>query len=184
MTKTELRSLYLNRRNDIGDISDYSKRLCDKFFQEVNLSNIGVIHIFLPIEDKNEIDTWEFLRRLWSDYSHIKTVVPVANFSTRTMVSVEVNCDSVITANRYGIPEPEVVDVFDDKLIDMVLTPLLISDQYGFRVGYGGGFYDRFFSMNCKTEVIKVGLSFFSPISEISDINKNDVPLDTCVFLS
>ncbi len=183
MSKEELRKFYLERRELLTGIQDLSKELCNLFFLNVDLSKVKMVHLFLPIRNKKEIDTWYILKRLWSEYPHIKTVVPVADFTKRIMKSVEVNKDTEIIENKYGIPEPSLIDVIDDKQIDLVITPLLISDTAGFRVGYGAGFYDRFFSENCRREVVKVGLSFFSPIAEISDVNKFDVPLDQCVYL-
>ena len=53
-------------------------------------------------------------------------------------------------------------------------------DKIGNRVGYGKGFYDNFL-VNCKPEVIKIGLSFFNPVYKISGVHTNDIPLDFCV---
>jgi 5-formyltetrahydrofolate cyclo-ligase len=47
-------------------------------------------------------------------------------------------------------------------------------------VGYGKGFYDKFLS-KCKPETIKIGLSFFAPEEQISDVFESDVLLDYCV---
>jgi len=61
-----------------------------------------------------------------------------------------------------------------------VLVPLLSFDKKGFRVGYGKGFYDRFL-MQCKSDCIKIGLSYFDPIDVIDDADEFDVPLDFCI---
>ena len=65
-------------------------------------------------------------------------------------------------------------------MIDLVITPLLAFDMKGFRVGYGGGFYDRFFAsldMNIK----RVGISLFDPCEDIEDMDELDIPLTHCV---
>lgn len=55
--------------------------------------------------------------------------------------------------SKYNILEPcsEPVDV---SVLDFVVVPALMADEQGFRLGYGGGFYDRFLpllSEQCKT---------------------------------
>ena len=62
----------------------------------------------------------------------------------------------------------------------MVLTPLLAFDKKGNRVGFGKGYYDKFFSQ-CRSDVIKIGLSFFEAEDLIDDINSYDIPLNFCV---
>lgn len=62
----------------------------------------------------------------------------------------------------------------------MVLIPLLAFDKNGYRVGYGKGFYDRFLA-ECRPDVVKVGLSVFEPIDEITDLNEFDIKMDFCI---
>ena len=61
----------------------------------------------------------------------------------------------------------------------MVFVPLLAYDKQGNRLGYGKGFYDRFLAQ-CKSEVIKIGLSFFAAEDEIPH-SDTDIPLDYCI---
>ncbi len=53
-----------------------------------------------------------------------------------------------LEANRYGIPEPAGADVgtIDGARLDVVLVPLLGFDRRGWRLGYGGGYYDTTFA--------------------------------------
>ncbi|MDY6994028.1 MAG: 5-formyltetrahydrofolate cyclo-ligase, partial [Pseudomonadota bacterium] len=67
-----------------------------------------------------------------------------------------------------------------ERDINLVLCPLLAFDKKGFRVGYGKGFYDRFFQ-KCQPNAIKVGLSFEEAVEHIEDINQYDIPLNYCV---
>ncbi|MFN3446520.1 MAG: 5-formyltetrahydrofolate cyclo-ligase, partial [Bacteroidia bacterium] len=79
----------------------------------------------------------------------------------------------------YHIPEPKTEGVFDGK-IDMVLVPLLAFDEAGFRVGYGKGFYDDFFT-SLNSDCIKIGVNFFPPCEEIDDLREKDIALDYLV---
>lgn len=68
----------------------------------------------------------------------------------------------------------------EPKKIEVVFVPLLAFDKQGNRVGYGKGFYDRFLKQ-CKTDVVKIGLSLFDAEEEIEDVLENDIPLDYCI---
>ena len=85
-----------------------------------------------------------------------------------------------IRTNSWGIPEPDKGILIKPNQLDVVFTPLLSYDEIGHRVGYGKGFYDDFLS-NCKSEVIKVGLSFFKSVDQIDGIRSEDISLDYCV---
>ena len=85
-----------------------------------------------------------------------------------------------IAKNEYNIPEPVDGIEVPSKKIEVVFVPLLAYDKKGNRVGYGKGFYDKFL-LDCKPDVIKIGLSFFEPEELITDIFEGDVQLDYCV---
>jgi 5-formyltetrahydrofolate cyclo-ligase len=81
--------------------------------------------------------------------------------------------------NKFGIPEP-----VSTKIIypDILLVPLVAYDNNLNRLGYGGGFYDRYIEKIEKIKkVIKIGLAFsFQKISSIP-INQYDKRLDFIV---
>lgn len=52
-----------------------------------------------------------------------------------------------LVTNRFGILEPDLrQSVIDVASVDLVLVPAVACDYQGFRLGYGGGFYDRLLS--------------------------------------
>ena len=96
------------------------------------------------------------------------------------MKSANFNFNTLLTAKKYNIPEPINPSIVNDEIIDFVITPLLAFDLNGFRVGYGKGFYDRFFNL-INPKSYKVGLSLFDPIIEIKDVNEHDICLTHCI---
>ena len=78
--------------------------------------------------------------------------------------------------NEYGIPEPT-----SSKIIypDILLVPLVAYDNYLNRIGYGGGFYDRYIKKIQKIKKITlIGLAYsFQKVKKIS-INEHDIKLD------
>src|SRR5690606_33484872 len=96
------------------------------------------------------------------------------------MLNCQINPEVEWAKGKFNFPAPKEFHLVDSKEIDVVFLPMLICDKAGNRVGYGGGFYDRFLK-GCRQDAIKIGLNFFSPIDEISDVFESDVPLDYCV---
>ena len=78
--------------------------------------------------------------------------------------------------NKFGIPEPISFKIFYP---DILLVPLVAFDSRLNRLGYGGGYYDRYFEkLEKNKKVIKIGLAFsFQKISSIP-INQYDKKLD------
>ena len=78
--------------------------------------------------------------------------------------------------NKYGIPEPISNQI---KYPDILLVPLVAFDKNLNRVGYGGGFYDRYIKKIKKIKkVITIGLAYsFQKVKKIS-VNKYDIKLD------
>ncbi len=78
--------------------------------------------------------------------------------------------------NKFGIPEPISSKIFYP---DILLVPLVSFDHDLNRLGYGGGFYDRYIEKIEKIKkVIKIGLAFsFQKINNIP-LNQYDKKLD------
>ena len=84
-----------------------------------------------------------------------------------------------LSVNRFGIPEP----VSNKKVHpNILLVPLVAFDKNNNRIGYGGGFYDRYINKIKKyKKIITIGLAFsFQKVSNIP-INENDIKLDFIV---
>ena len=81
--------------------------------------------------------------------------------------------------NKFGIPEPVSIKIIYP---DILLVPLVAYDSNLNRLGYGGGFYDRYIEKIEKIKKItKIGLAFsFQKISSIP-INQYDKRLDFIV---
>ena len=183
MTKSQLRKQFLAKRKNISldALQEHSQAISQQFFQYFDLHQIKTLHIFLPILKQNEINSQLIIQECFQNYPHLTLVTSKSNFQTRTMDSYILKNQTQIRENRWGIPEPINAIACSDEIIDMILIPLLVFDEQGFRVGYGKGFYDRFLQ-KCRTDVIKVGLSLFEPVDKIDDVNEYDVKMDCCVM--
>ena len=180
MKKDTVRKTYLKKRQELSssELEEYSSRLIQKTIELIKKYELDCIHCFLPIHTKDEINTLPIIQYCWKN--NIKVVVPVSNFEEGVMRNAAFNPDTKTKQTKYNITEPiDPIWIKNDN-IDLVITPLLAFDTKGYRVGYGKGFYDRFFASLHK-DVKKIGISLFSPCEVVEDINEHDVPLTCCV---
>lgn len=178
MGKAEIRKVATKRRSALSaaQVQQLSLQLL-AYFTQLDLSSVNVIHIFLPIEKKKEPNTYLFIDWLQQQQPNIKILVPRADFDTALMTHHVYTGQNGLEKNLYDILEPQNEHPHQGQ-IDLVLIPMLAFDKRGYRVGYGKGFYDRFLQ-NIHTK--KVGISLFSPVEEISDIDQYDVKMDYCL---
>ncbi len=182
MLKTELRKIYLARRKSFspGEREMKSFAIAEMFLQNFDMSKIGFLHAFLPIEKFNEVDTRPVFENVWRDFPNIETLVPRINFKTNEIENLKFSIATETAKNSWEIHEPTHDEKVETEKIDAVLVPLLCCDRRGFRVGYGKGFYDKLLK-NCRADCLKIGLDYFAPVEKISDPNEFDIPLDYCV---
>ena len=138
--------------------------------------HLDYYHIYLPIKAKAEIDTTLILTLLQGKDKQV--ILPRIKGSE--LEHILLTDITKLKTNTLGITEPEKGIKISPEQIDVIFLPLLAWDKSGNRLGYGKGFYDNFLSL-CKTNTIKVGLSFFDPVDKIVDIRSEDVRMDFCV---
>ncbi len=64
-----------------------------------------------------------------------------------------------VTETPFGACEPAGGEVLDPSALDIVVTPAVAFDRAGRRVGYGGGYYDRFFA-GTRPGSLRIGVAF------------------------
>ena len=179
MTKAELRKQNLARQKSLTaeERRAGSERIADAFFSNFDLSRVNYLHLFIPIEKFNEVDTRPIVARIRREHPHVVTVVPRVDFDANEITSLRYGPETKVVSNVWNIDEPTHDDFVETELIDMVLVPGLAFDRAGHRVGYGKGFYDRFLA-KCREDCVKVGLSYFEPVKRIEDSHDGDVAVD------
>ncbi|GAB4040156.1 5-formyltetrahydrofolate cyclo-ligase [Spirosoma jeollabukense] len=188
MTKATLRRQFLAQRRALStdEVSIRNQLITQHFFNWLEKSKFagepGIVHTFLPIIRQHEVDTWPIIRELWTKFYHLQVAVPVTNASTHSLSHYLLSPATPLVENRWGIPEPIPTDTqsLPSDAFSLVFVPLLVFDQQGHRVGYGGGFYDRFLA-ECRSDCLKIGLSLFESIERIDDVEPTDIRLDACI---
>jgi 5-formyltetrahydrofolate cyclo-ligase len=184
MQKQDLRKEFLQKRKTLTEVQveGFSIKIHDWFFRSIPVHAYATIHTFLPIKRNNEIDTWLIINTLQKDFA-TDIVIPKSH-DDGTMTNYLLTEKTVLEESKLKITEPNETQNSEfrtqNSKIDLVLIPLLCFDKKGYRVGYGKGYYDRFLA-ECRPDVMKIGLSIFEPVDEISDVDAHDVPLDYCI---
>ena len=132
--------------------------------------------LILPyVSNGFEIDTVKFIEALISD--GCKTAVPRCKNNSNIMDFYYINSLSDLEAGAFGISEPK---SFCEKVTDyensLCIVPAICFDRNGYRIGYGKGFYDRFFSKNkC---ILKIGLCYEDFLIDRIFTDENDISVD------
>ena len=140
-------------------------------FLKINSPNLKNIGGYYPYN--YEIDDLEILDLLEKKQFNIS--LPIIKKNNQMNFFKWSNNDP-LKVNKFGIPEPVSSKIFYP---DILLVPLVGYDDNLYRLGYGGGFYDRYIEKIEKIKkVIKIGLAFsFQKITSIP-ISKYDKRLD------
>ncbi len=181
MKKQELRKIYLEKRLQLSETEYQNLNLALlQQFMQIDFSGITAVHLFLPMLRTKEPNTWLMIKYLQKEHPNINRVFPKADFKQKKLINFLEDKDLIIAENKFGIPEPISGNQFYIDKNSMVIVPLLAFDLTGNRVGYGGGFYDRFLA-GCRLGTQFIGLSFFEPVDLVNDADELDVQLHQCL---
>ena len=179
MNKAELRLKYKTLRQGLTahQIDEYSLAIANQLLK-LNIWDLTFYHIFLTIEEQKEVNTDYILNILSGKDKNI--IISKSNFEDCSMTHYLLTDNTKIKKNSHNIPEPINGIEIKSEQLQVVFLPLLAFDNFGNRIGYGKGFYDRFLA-SCKPETVKIGLSFFEAEDKILETSAVDIKLDYCV---
>ena len=171
MNKTEIRKkiLGIRRKNDEKKLQINFKDIC-RILQK--FKSVGkIVGGYYPYNF--EVDTTKILKQFEKKKYLITLPKIKKNFQ---MDFFQWSSNEPLSINKYGIPEP-----ISGKVMypDILLVPIVAFDKNLNRVGYGGGFYDRYIKRVKKNKnVVTIGLAYsFQKVKKIK-INNNDMKLN------
>lgn len=124
-----------------------------------------------------EWDTVAIMEEAWRNSKTV--VLPKCNHINKTMTFIEITDITELTQGHANIFEPKIKPdtITMNKMIDLLIVPGLVFDKHGYRIGFGGGFYDRFLSEpNNYTTTISLAAEFQLK-TELS-VETHDIPVD------
>ena len=154
-TKTELRQHLKQARLALTDIelAAHSEAIIKQLKQAIDWSKVASLHCYEPIASLNEVDVSSFISSLRAEYPNIEVYTPK-----------QVN-------NTWQIP---------DTKFDVIIVPMLGFDPKTLhRIGYGGGYYDKFLATQAWAQ--KIGVCFEQGKLVQIPAEPHDTPLNIIV---
>ncbi|WP_107924596.1 5-formyltetrahydrofolate cyclo-ligase [Lysinibacillus parviboronicapiens] len=156
---------------------DQSFLVAKKVLQEPYI--IEAKTIGLTISNKPEVDTIHLIEALWQLGK--KVAVPKCNPKTREMSFYVIESFAQLETVYMHLrePIPEISEFVDANEIDIILVPGVVFDTHGYRVGYGGGYYDRYLVNYTKGKLMS--LLFDEQLRASVPKAPHDCPVDIIV---
>ena len=153
----------------IARLSDNFLTQWMKFSKELSYQSIALYYPF-----DNEASTLEIINYLHSKNKEV--LLPVIENNSKTLFFAKNGIQSELIKNNFGIFEPKNKEFVDIEEIDLALIPCVAFNDKLFRLGMGGGFYDRTFSK--KSSTILIGMAYSFQYENESFQEKHDIKMD------
>lgn len=153
MDKMEIRNRFIERRSDMSPrhVRVKSSRISSRVKSLIDWPIIRSLHMYQSVPTWNEVSTVELAKYIQSTWPHIEVVVGDPH-------------------RRTELPE---------RSFDVIIVPLLAFDHTLNRLGFGGGWYDRFLIR--QPDSLKIGLAYELQQEAELPLLEHDVLMDIIV---
>jgi len=170
--KRRLRALCRHRRDELGQAyRDWaSERICERILQWATFRSASVVFAYLPM--RGEVDSRSLIARSPNTQWAIPRVV---DSPVRHLVFHAYYPDRLIP-HRFGMlePDPALPEILPDQA-GLIIVPGMAFTRSGYRLGYGGGYYDRLLGQSGLAPTL--GACFQALLLEEIPCEQHDVPV-------
>jgi 5-formyltetrahydrofolate cyclo-ligase len=166
MDKEHMRRQLMQKRLGLSarDVQSKSQNISQSIQELINWANVKTVHCFSPIAENNEVNTEYLIEHINNQYPKVRI------FTSRKVNGIWKNGELL----QRGFVVTENLPAFD-----IIFIPLLGFDSKLNRLGYGGGYYDRF--LTTQPTAKKIGLCFELGKVGAVPTEVHDIPLDLVV---
>ena len=172
MNKQEIRKKSLAIRASIQNRAEKDLKIHLAFLNSEIYQSANVIMTYLSY--KSEVETISLLEKMRDDG---KTVLAPVCKDGGEMDAHLVRSKDDLAPSKFGILAPIHTEIFSPEQIDLVICPGCAFTEDGYRLGYGGGYYDRFLP---KTKAVSCGF-FYESLKTAFPPEGTDTPLDIII---
>lgn len=178
MEKKDIRKLILSdlKKLDKSTYEQHSFEIVRKLYQLPVWKESDTVA--LTISRSPEVDTWQIIRSGWLEGKRI--VVPKCIPQTKQMVFRQITSFTQLESVYFGLYEPkeDVTTEVSGQEIDLMIVPGVAFNRQGYRIGFGGGYYDRYLQhFNGQT----LSLAFSLQLRDELPIEKHDIPVKAII---
>ena len=137
-----------------------------------------LVHTYVSSKE-NEVDTRALICTCLKQGKCV--AVPVVMPGTQTLAHALINGLDQLVVGPWGLAQPDPAAATwlpAEARIDLVVVPGLAFDRRGHRIGWGGGYYDRFLA---QVQTVKIGLCYDALVLDCIPGEPHDVPVDLVV---
>lgn len=175
--KKEIRKYMIKERDRLDRIT--KETIDKKIIEKLTISEAykSARGIFIYIGFGSEINT----KIIINNALNAGKEVYVPKVIKKDMILIKINSLENLVTSSYGILEPigDKSD-FDVNKLDLIIMPGVAFDENGNRLGYGGGYYDKFLDKN-NIECKKVALAYELQVLDKLDTEEHDVKVDSII---
>jgi len=181
--RTRIRRRFLAQRDAIppAERATWSERIIQSL---VSLPIFQEKHFFfIYCHFRSEVETTILVSSCWAQGKTVS--VPLSQPEHSQMLAIILTETGHDLAPGYkGIPEPvppwEQDRIMPPVSIEAAIIPGAVFDRYGHRLGYGGGFYDRFLAQ-AAPQAIRIGLAYSCQVVDQLPSLPHDIPMDLVI---
>ncbi len=176
--KELVRMKHLQLRNSLSEdeisrkSDEIEKRLF--FLPEFKKSNVMLFYASFG----KEVETGKMIERALAEGKNV--CVPVTSFKEKTLVASSIKGLSDLEKKPSGLIEPREINSCPLEKIDLIVVPGIVFDGGGYRIGYGGGFYDRLLR-KAPRGTVAIGLCFEQNIAKNIPKQSHDAKMNKIV---
>lgn len=170
--RTQIRQLKRGMTQE--DIARRSQKLLEKFCATEEYRKAETIYGYLPYNQ--EVRTTPILAKALADGKRV-AVPKVYGEEMRFIYMEDLNA---VASGFSGIPEPVADTPVAADETALVLMPGLAFDPQGHRMGYGGGFYDKFLSREPNHPTVALCYDF--QMFDFLETEAHDIPVDLVIW--
>lgn len=155
---------------------DYSYKIATRLYSEDVWKQANIIGI--TVSARPEVDTYQIIRKAWEEGKQV--VIPKCYPKEKRLSFRTLKEFSQLESVFFGLFEPivELTTEIEPASIDLLIVPGLAYTRDGYRLGFGGGYYDRYLT-NYTGETLS--LAFNQQIIPQFDVEKHDLPVSKII---